>query len=368
MATGEDALPSYRLKKPRGGRSARNNSTKSSSNSRDATFGLKSSEEDGEDVVIKASPNQVHDHLTFAYDFECRVEGPHEPNFVAVQCLEMENISVTFQGTGCAQQFCAWIFASCVNCIFLGHNAGRYDSILLCNALEKQGRWVKKLQNGSNIIMMEIRQLNVKFIDSFSFLPRPLRCLPKDFDIAEEKGHFPFLFNTLANESYVGPLPSKEFYNYERMDEREKAAFDQWFEPERIAVGNNWNLMERLGFYCIQDVNVLAKCLRVVRTELLEITGLDVFKFPTSASSCITALQYRFLPPKSVGIVPMGGYGGKGNVSRKSLEWLAYVRETESLEIQTMRSAAGEHRLQGTRITLDGWCAEKEIAFNFHGT
>ncbi|OWA54563.1 hypothetical protein BV898_18963 [Hypsibius exemplaris] len=119
------------------------------------------------------------DRLTFCYDFECTIDaqGNHEPCNVEVQCLEHDDIKEGFEGIGCADLFLTWIFANCMNCVFLAHNAGHYDNLLVCQALEKQGRWVKKIQNGSTIIQMEITQLGIRFIDSlFFFLEACASC------------------------------------------------------------------------------------------------------------------------------------------------------------------------------------------------
>ncbi|OWA54562.1 hypothetical protein BV898_18962 [Hypsibius exemplaris] len=85
------------------------------------------------------------------------------------------------------------------------------------------------------------------------------------------------------------------------------------------------------------------------------------------ASACINALQFKFLKPQSVGLVPFGGYGGNGNQSQKALEWMTYVSLTENIEIQTIRSAEGEYKLDGGNITLDGFCQDTQTAYNFDG-
>lgn len=250
----------------------------------------------------------------------------------------------------------------------IGSNLGRYDSFLLCNALEKQGRFPRRIQSGSSIIQMAIPQLNIRFIDSFSFLPRALRFLPKDFNIPEEKSWFPHSFNTAANWTYVGVVPSKDHYDYARMPSTEMEEFDVFHASESNHWGADWCLQERLAYYCKVDCVVLRKCLLQVRNEYRAKTGgLDLFQFPTMASNCINALQHSYLEPNAVGLVPVGGYGGKGNSSRKAMEWLAYLEVTEKMKLQTLRSSSGEFVVHG-RISVDGWHVGSQTAYNFHGT
>ena len=61
-------------------------------------------------------------------------------------------------------------------------------------------------------------QLNIKVIDSFNHLPMALSKLSGGFSLTEiKKGYFPHLFNTVENQTYVGPYPDKKYYSPEFM-------------------------------------------------------------------------------------------------------------------------------------------------------
>jgi len=56
---------------------------------------------------------------------------------------------------------------------------------------------------------MEVKcHYNIRFIDSISFTPTPLRDFPKTFGLTEiATGYFPHKFNTDENQNYNGPYP-----------------------------------------------------------------------------------------------------------------------------------------------------------------
>ena len=214
----------------------------------------------------------------------------------------------------------------------------RYDALYIAQALEKEGIFPTKIQNGSSIIMMTIKGIGVRFIDSFSFLPRPLRYLALDFKLPEDerKGHFPYLFNTRDNQDYVGGVPGKDSFGFAEMNEKDKCEFAKWHD-EQVRTAVEWRLKTEIVQYCRQDTRVLAKCLISMRANFWEKSGgLDCFDFPTMASASITALQFKFLPADTIGIVPLHGYGGRGLQSKVALEYLAWYGATFDVEVQVL--------------------------------
>ena len=97
-------------------------------------------------------------------------------------------------------------------------------------ALESENHFPSKIQNGSSIILIEIKGIGVRFLDSFSFLPRALKHLGEHFKVPLDmrKGYFPHCFNVRENQNYVGVLPAKEMYGFAEMSTKEKAQFDKW--------------------------------------------------------------------------------------------------------------------------------------------
>ena len=184
--------------------------------------------------------------------------------------------------------------------------------------------------------MLAIKGIGVRFIDSFSFLPRALKYLGDDFKLPKEdrKGYFPHLFNTPQNQDYSGRIPDRDFFGYRELHEKEKGEFDAWYD-QQIQEDKVWTLKTEIIKYCQQDTRVLAKCLINVRSNFADKCGdLDCFDFPTMASAAITALQYKFLPKDTIGIAPLEGYGGRGLQSKVALEYLAWYAATFSVDVQ----------------------------------
>ena len=81
-----------------------------------------------------------------------------------------------------------------------------------------------------------------------------LAKMPKCFGLTElVKGWFPYFFASLQNLSYVGPYPCKEDYGYNRMRDKDLAAFLDWYN---VASQGTFNLMEQLIAYNRSDVDI----------------------------------------------------------------------------------------------------------------
>lgn len=129
-----------------------------------------------------------------------------------------------------------------------------------------------------------------------SFFAMILSNFLKTFGLTEFcKGYFRHLFNTVDNQSYVGPLPSPEYYMPETFQD-----FDKWYEKE-----NKKNLIfdfqGELLQYCQSDARLLKEgCMpfkqdfeRLVHLTLL--TKWRLLRRATVSSVC-TAFTPRLWP------------------------------------------------------------------------
>ena len=62
---------------------------------------------------------------------------------------------------------------------------------------------------GQKILLMKM--VTLKFIDSISFLPFPLRKLSSAFGLTAAKGWYSHYFKTQANVVYVGSIPDTSY-------------------------------------------------------------------------------------------------------------------------------------------------------------
>jgi len=88
---------------------------------------------------------------------------------------------------------------------------------------------------------------------------------------------------------------------------------------------------------------------------------------------CNVYLQYCYLEPETIGVIPAGGYGSRHNQSAVALEWLAWwehkynsdMKNWPRVTVQTCRSAAGEKYID--MLPVDGYVASKLIVLQFMG-
>jgi len=132
---------------------------------------------------------------------------------------------------------------------FLAHYGQGYDFQFIVEWLIEHGVKPYIIHNGQKIIQMEVKcDYNIRFIDSISFTPMPLRDFPKTFGLTEiTKGYFPHKFNTDENQDYIGPYPEKSYYGYDEMKKDEREKFDNWYETTK---DKTFDFKQEMHKYC----------------------------------------------------------------------------------------------------------------------
>ena len=303
--------------------------------------------------------------------------------------------------------------------VVLSHNGGKYDKLFVLNyALKNAIKPDNIIYAGGRIMMMHMKgTLNIKFLDSLSFLPMALRKLPKAFDLDDiEKGEFPYFFNTTAHEDYIGVYPPPEAYGVESMmpDAREK--FLKWYAKQ----SGEFDMRKEIHRYCIADVTILREACIKFRNLMFSITkddnhpGLDVFSCTTIASVCMTLFRTKFLEQtytaeipdvsdvtqreshnvtekgcvittdtgvvidkhkimsrtnieSSIARAPAGGYAPRHGFSRVAIEWLEWERNERGIAItHALNSPTGEVRIGPYKV--DGFHkGTPSTVFEFNG-
>ena len=80
---------------------------------------------------------------------------------------------------------------------------------------------------------------HMKFIDSISFLPFPLRKLSGAFGLTAAKGWYPHYYNTQDNLDYGGSKPDHSYYGIDEMSTRERREFLEWNDTQRVVLFDN---------------------------------------------------------------------------------------------------------------------------------
>ncbi|CAH2021037.1 unnamed protein product [Acanthoscelides obtectus] len=176
---------------------------------------------------------------------------------------------------------------------------------------------------------------NVKFLDSLNYFPMPLTALPKAFDLKElKKGYFPHLFNTLAHQNYLGPIPALDFYDPDHLKEDTREKLLKW-HGEREAEGYVFDFQKEIVEYCISDVEILTQACLKFRDLMKTETTVDPFQESTTIASCCNKVFRRnFLKPETIGVIPKGGYRWRENQSKIAIQWMLWEEHQRGIKIQ----------------------------------
>lgn len=325
------------------------------------------------------------------YDFECMQEKPvdgvantflHVPNLCVAQnvcskCINNQDISQDCTTCGRRQHvfkvspvksflnYISKLGNNKTHVIALAHNMKGYDGIFIMRELVKeQSKWTPKIiATGTKI--MSITCNNIKFIDSLNFMAMPLADLPATFKFPGSKGYFPFLFNTAANQNYVGQMPPVHYYCSDEMKPKARDNFLKWYNSE---IENNvvFDMQRDIVQYCISDVDILRKACLEFWKIFTKQTGVDPFRETcTIAGACMTVFRRNFLLENSIGIIPQGGYRMGDRQSRIAIKWMLWVEHDQGVQIQHAGNAR-EKRL-ANNILVDGYCENTNTVYNFHG-
>jgi hypothetical protein len=197
----------------------------------------------------------------------------------------------------------------------IAHNAKSFDLYPILEVLIELHsiRPSKIIYNGSKIMYMHVAQkMNLTFVDSLNFLPMKLPKVPDAFGLQELcKGSFPHLFNTRANQNYVGPYPELKYYGYDFMSTGDRKKLAEWYATKQ---GKTFNFREEMMQYCRSDVDILRRGCLEFRNLMIKVTtltketvqadrtttktfssGVDPFDFVTIASVCMGIFKSLFL-------------------------------------------------------------------------
>jgi hypothetical protein len=134
-----------------------------------------------------------------------------------------------------------WVKQTVVN----AHNAKEFDlQIILNRAIFLKWR-PEVIMNGEKIMCMTFEHM--KYIDSISFLPFPLRTLASAFDLSVSKSWYPHYFNTDENLNYVDPLPDISYYGAYEMCGAERTEFLEWYEGQKSEIFDNRRILESIA-------------------------------------------------------------------------------------------------------------------------
>ena len=308
------------------------------------------------------------------FDFECVQEsGIHEPNLCiaysicnecidkpvnsAAECVQCGKNQRSFQGKNCHIDFCKWLFSEPnVGATCFAHNFKGYDSYFILQYLYANATIPKIIYSGTKIVFMTVPCIEIKFLDSYNFIPLALAKIPKAFDIPElAKGYWPHLFNTWDNQhKCLSSLPEANFYNPENMSAVNRKSFFEWYSQHQ---NDAFDFQAELFKYCESDVHILANACLKFRYIFMNMTssgqmpGIDPFAHTTTiASASLFVYRSKFLQPDTIGLLPPGGYNRQLHQSYFTKCWLGWVEYSNSIAIQREVSV-GPYVVDGLHVS-----------------
>ncbi|MDI9312371.1 MAG: DNA polymerase, partial [Limnohabitans sp.] len=267
-----------------------------------------------------------------------------------------------FFGDNCVKHFGEYLYndlakkaekEKCQLLVF-AHNFKGYDGHFVFRDLfDRDFTTILPIMNGTKLLKIDVG--NTRFIDSLSFFQLPLAALPKSFGFSElVKGYFPYKFNTPENIDYIGNIPDKDYFNYERMKEGEKESFNVWYTSFN---SSSYNFKEEMIKYCMNDVHILLKSVYMFKKQFKDITEIDpLSRNFTLAAIGLEVFRAKYLKQDSLGINPIS-YGTKQ--SKIANSWLDFT--------QSQYSQIIKREFKIGPYFSDGCIPEEKIVFEFHG-
>ena len=150
------------------------------------------------------------------------------------------------------------------NTVFISHRGSRFDTLPLIGILLKfPSLKINVIHSGNSALCLEIKSLNIRFIDFYRYCPSSLDSLCSQFELKIKKSYFPYKFIIKEHHNYVGKIPNYHDYWYQSFDSLKKMKEKNEFWEQEAQKSNLWNFNLELYEYCKLDVFCLAQIGRV---------------------------------------------------------------------------------------------------------
>ena len=272
------------------------------------------------------------------------------------------------------QDFIEWLFnGRNFDSTVIAHNFKGYDGVFILKKLIQLGKSPTFACRGSQILEITIPKVNIRFIDSLSFLLKPLSKLPAMFGLTElKKGYFPYNFCIPKNMDYVGTYPAQKYYSPERMkgSYSEKTGeltgdikdFEAWYAKNKHGI---FDMQKEMLEYCTSDVVILKQACLHFRKNFMNDTGIDPFLSNITISQlCMDYFRSTHLEHDTIAIIPPNGYHNEDRQSSIALKWLKYLEKKRGISL-VYKGSRGEKRVG--KYKVDGYDPTNNIVFEFLG-
>jgi hypothetical protein len=271
-------------------------------------------------------------------------------------------VGKSYEGQESLTSFCKDLHDKFEGYTCIAHNLKGFDGVFILKTFLENGIIPEVICKGQKLLEIRVSHVDLRFIDSFNFLPMSLAKLPEAFALGcGSKGHFPHFFNRPENQSYVGPYPEPKYYGVSQMSCSERKKFYIWYKEQE---GKTFDFKEQMARYCAQDVEILKESCLAYRQLMCKETGCDPFAYITLASVCSAVYMTRFMPEETIARVPASGYE-RHKYSSESTEWLEYLRRHKGVRGLQHATNGGEVKIG--KYYVDGFDKASNTVYEYYG-
>ena len=192
----------------------------------------------------------------------------------------------------------------------------------------------------------------------------PLKSFPKTFGLNKlKKGYFCHYFNKECNKNYVGPMPCKKHYSLEQMKTDERANFLKWYN-DRISENYVFYFQKEIIEYFRSYVDILKKSVLKLREDFIQLENIDLLRYITIASVCMTIYCSNYMPKRTIAIVPE--YNKTDNFSKMLIMWLNYVSNGNIIK-HALNGGEEGLTIDNKTHKIDSFCKETNTIYEFSG-
>ena len=275
---------------------------------------------------------------------------------------EGEWVDSTYSGEESLMHFCKDLVTQFTGYTCIAHNLKGFDGIFILKTFLENGVIPDVICKGQKLLEIKVKYADIRFIDSFNFLPMGLAKLPGAFALeCGSKGYFPHFFNRPEHQTYSGVYPEPEYYGVSHMSSGDRVKFYEWFKEKQ---GEVFDFQEEMAEYCKQDVIILKESCMAYRRLMCQETGADPFSYVTLAAVCNAVYRACYIPRNVIARVPPAGYV-KAKYSDEGYEWVEYLRRFKGV-INIQHAANGGEVKLGNYI-VDGFDRETNTVYEYYG-
>ena len=273
-----------------------------------------------------------------------------------------EWVELNYSGQDCLLTFCKDLVTQFAGYTCVAHNLKGFDGVFILRTFLENGVIPTVICKGLKLLEIRANYADLRFIDSFNFLPMALSKLPDAFGLdCGNKGYFPHFFNRPENANYADAYPEPKYYGVSQMSTDQREKFYIWYKKQE---GKKFDFKQQMSEYCQQDVVILKESCMAYRRLMCQETGADPFSYVTLASVCNAVYRVRYMPLKTIARVPPSGYIN-AKYSDEGYEWVEYLRRFGN--VPNMQHAVNGGEVQIGRYLVDGFDKTTNTIYEYYG-